>query len=411
MQGVPVVLGLALYVGLGRALVHRPPGAARDVLFAALNLAAVYLLFYRVGALAPAAAFLAYVALAIAQLAALRWSERGPAWAARLAFGLPIAALVVAKTLPLVFDDLVVPGGLTFGALVGTAIGISYLAFRTSYLALEVRNGRAPMPTVWQYLAFAFFAPTMAVGPINRYEGFRHALDRAGAAAPPPGRAALRVLVGAVKYRVLGGMLAQLTYSGLLLDGHPHHWLDLVVAGVAYYLYLYCNFSGFVDMAIGVAGLLGIPVEENFANPFAARNVRDFWNRWHITLSVYMRDVVFTPLSKALTMRWGLPRADHAIAVAIFVVFVLIGLWHGLGAHFVLFGVMHGTGVVATHYYTAWLKRRLGRERFAAYNRSRAIRAVAVTATFAFVTASFFLFANDFEQMAAIFAALDGAPS
>jgi D-alanyl-lipoteichoic acid acyltransferase DltB (MBOAT superfamily) len=401
-----VLAGAALYVAAGRTLVARGPGPARDALFAVLNLTAMYALFYQVGDLAPTAAFLGYVGLAAVQWTVVRAVPGGPPWLGLAAFAVPIAALVAIKTLPFVAGSLVFPGGLTLDALLATLIGISYLAFRTSYLALEVRNGRVAPPTFWQYLGFAFFAPTIAVGPINRYSGFRHALDQPGIDAAPLGRAALRVLVGAVKYRVLGGMLDQLSYAGLLLDGHPHHVLDLAVAGVAYYLYLYCNFSGFCDMAIGTAGLMGIPVEENFDRPFAARSVRDFWNRWHITLSLYMRDVVFTPLSKWLTGRWGLPRARHAIAASIVVVFVLIGVWHGPGWNFVAFGAMHAVGVAANHYYTIWLKGRLGRERFSAYNASPWIRAAAVCATFVFVTASFFLFANSFADMRAIVAAL-----
>lgn len=406
MTGVVLVAGLALYVAVGRALVARPPGAARDALFALANITTVYLLFYPVGDLAPAAAFLGYLGLATVQYAVLRRAQNGSPARARTAFLVPIAALVVIKALPLMGLRLIFPGGLSLGGLLATMVGISYLAFRTSYLALEVRNGRAPRPTLWQYLGFAFFAPTMAVGPINRYSGFRAAWDRSGVGAPPLARAAMRVIVGAVKYRVLGGILDQLSYAGLMLDGHPHHWIDLVVSGVAYYLYLYCNFSGFIDMAIGTAGLMGIPVEENFDRPFAARNVRDFWNRWHITLSVYMRDVVFTPLSKALTTRLGVARADHAIAVSIMVVFVLIGLWHGLAGHYLAFGVMHAVGVVATHYYTLWLKRRLGRDRFKAYNANPWIRAAAVGVTFAYVTASFLLFANTFAEIRAMVATL-----
>jgi D-alanyl-lipoteichoic acid acyltransferase DltB (MBOAT superfamily) len=190
-----------------------------------------------------------------------------------------------------------------------------------------------------------------------------------------------------------------------MLDGHPHHWIDLVIAAVAYYLFLYFNFSGFCDMAIGAAGVMGIAVEENFDNPFAARNVRDFWNRWHITLSLYMRDVVFTPTSKYLTGLFGIRAANHAAAVAIALVFVLIGVWHGLAWNYIAFGAMHAIGVVVAHYWTIVLKR-MGRERFQAYNRSRAIHAAAVVATFAFATASFFLFANSFADMAEILAAV-----
>jgi D-alanyl-lipoteichoic acid acyltransferase DltB (MBOAT superfamily) len=197
-------------------------------------------------------------------------------------------------------------------------------------------------------------------------------------------------------------LLNQLTYSGLLLDGHPHLWVDLPIAAVAYYLYLYCNFSGFCDIAIGGAGLMGIPVAENFANPFAARNMKDFWNRWHITLSQYMRDVVFSPLSKTLVRVVGPSRANHAIAATILVVFLLVGIWHGVTWNYAAFGVACGVGVAANHYYTVALKKRLGRERFAAYNRSRAIHAAAVTTTFLYVSASLFLFANDWDAMKTI---------
>jgi D-alanyl-lipoteichoic acid acyltransferase DltB (MBOAT superfamily) len=159
-------------------------------------------------------------------------------------------------------------------------------------------------------------------------------------------------------------------------------------------------------MAIGVAGLLGINVEENFKDPFAARNVRDFWNRWHITLSMYMRDVVFTPVSKAMTGWLGVKAANHSAAISIAVVFVLIGIWHGFGWNYLAFGAAHALGVVTTHYYTLWLKKRLGRERFAKYNNNPWIRAASVAVTFIFVTATFFLFANSFDDMQTILSSL-----
>jgi D-alanyl-lipoteichoic acid acyltransferase DltB (MBOAT superfamily) len=398
-----LLVGVGLYIALGRGIVRLEPGAARDISFAALNLAAVYLLFFPFGYVTLAAVFVAYVMLAVAQYLVLRAGGGTLA-----AFGAPIAALIAIKAVPAVVDpDFALPGDQPLLPLLSALIGISYFAFRTSYLALEVRNGQVAMPTLGRYLGFCFFAPTMAVGPINRYATFKQSLDGPrGVATPLAARAALRLLVGAVKYRFLAGILDQLTYTGLLLDGHPHHWVDLGVAAVAYYLYLYCNFSGFCDMAIGAAGLIGIGVEENFRNPFAARNVRDFWNRWHITLSIYMRDVVFTPASKYLTGALGAGAANHAAAISIVAVFVLIGLWHGPGWNFVAFGAMHALGVVVTHYYTLWLKRRLGRDRFSTYNNDPWIRAAAVATTFVFVTATFFLFANSFADMGRILATL-----
>ena len=404
MDQLGVVVAVGVYVLLGRLVVTRLTGGARDAAFTLVNLAGVYALFFPFGYLTLTGVFVAYVLLALVQHAVLR--AGGGTFPA---FALPIAALIAAKSLPYVAgDSFALPTGESLLTLSGALIGISYFAFRTSYLVVEVRNGVVPLPTLPQYLSFCFFAPTMAVGPINRYSTFRQGLDAPGAGvAGAQATAALRLLVGAVKFRVLAGVLDQLSYSGLLLDGHPHHWLDLVVSAVAYYLYLYCNFSGFCDMAIGAAGLVGIKVEENFDNPFAARNMREFWNRWHITLGMYMRDVVFTPLSKRLSRAFGPTATSHATALAVGTVFVLIGVWHMPGANYLAFGVMHAIGVVAVHYYTIALKRRLGRERFQAYMSSRLIHAAAVALTFCYVTASHFLFANSFEEMRAILDAID----
>lgn len=159
-------------------------------------------------------------------------------------------------------------------------------------------------------------------------------------------------------------------------------------------------------MAIGAAGLMGIPVAENFNNPFAARNVRDFWNRWHITLSVYMRDVVFSPLSKFLVRLFGFARANHAIAVAIVVVFLLVGIWHGVGWNFAAYGAVHALGVVVNHYYTIGLKIWLGRDGFKAYNVNPWIRAGAISLTFCYCAASLLFFANTLAEIQGIFASL-----
>jgi D-alanyl-lipoteichoic acid acyltransferase DltB (MBOAT superfamily) len=284
-------------------------------------------------------------------------------------------------------------------------VGLSYLAFRASRLVLEVRNGAVKQPSFCEYLNFCFFLPTMPVGPINTYANYRRGFEEKPPDVPA-GRAALRILVGLVKYQFLGSLCSQLGYGPLLLDDHPHPWMDLPIAMLFYYLYLYCNFSGFCDMAIGAAGLIGIPVPENFDNPFAARNVKDFWNRWHITLSQWMRDVVFAPLSKYLVRLFGPAYADHAIALTILIVFLLVGIWHGVGWNFAAFGAMHAIGVAANHYYTIFLKKRLGREKFKAYNESRGIHAVAVAVTFCYCGASLFFFANTFQDMKQIFSAL-----
>ena len=410
------LLVAAAYVVLGRLLVGIRARWA-EAAFALLNLAAAYLFFFfhkQPGLDALLVMFfLAYVALVSVQYVAMRRWSRSPGRWPWVAFAVPIAALVVIRYAPIapvarlfsgyIYNVLVRHPEISLG---WAFVGISYLAFRTSYLVLEVRNGTVPPPGYWRYMGFAFFAPTMWVGPISPYHLHREAFEGETRPQIPIGRAALRVLVGAVKYKYLGALFNQLTYSGLLLDGHPHPWIDLPVAMFAYYLYLYCNFSGFCDIAIGGAGLMGVPVAENFDVPFAARNMKDFWNRWHITLSEYMRDVVFSPLSKTFVRIFGPTNVNHAIALTIFIVFILVGVWHGVGWNYFLFGVANAVGVVGNHYYTVALKKRLGKERFAAYNRSRVVHAVCVAFTFVYVSACLFLFANSLEEMRTIFQVL-----
>jgi D-alanyl-lipoteichoic acid acyltransferase DltB (MBOAT superfamily) len=410
------LVAAAVYVLLCRGLL-RLPTQARDLSFALLNIAAVFFFFFLHGEhyhpLLYSLALTVYLGFVSLQYLALRsWGEaagRRP-W---LAFFTPIAALIVIRYAPLTLlaGAISKPAGELLQrhpefTLNQVFVGISYLAFRTSYLVLEVRNGVVPRPNLWQYLGFAFFAPTLSVGPINRYSEHQRTFRQGERPNIPIGRAALRVLVGGVKYQFFGPILNQFTYSGLILDGHAHRWVDLPIAAVAYYGYIYCNFSGFCDMAIGGAGLIGVSVAENFANPFGARNSKDFWNRWHITLSEYMRDVVFSPMSRALVRLFGGSHVNGAIAATILFVFVLIGIWHGVGWHFAAFGLSQALAVVANHFYTVELKRRLGKQRFVAYGQSQLVRALAVTITFLFTSASMFLFANDWAAMKAISSAI-----
>jgi D-alanyl-lipoteichoic acid acyltransferase DltB (MBOAT superfamily) len=326
-------------------------------------------------------------------------------WKPWIAFYTPIAILVIVRYF--FMPAYIAHRSITYFILHGTPqfLGISYLAFRNSHLVLQIRNGIVKKPGFWAYLGYSFFLPTMLVGPINPYNNYSRGLEDSPPVIPP-GRAALRFLVGLVKYEFLGNIVNRLTYSGLLGDDHYHPRMDLPIAILFYYLFLYCNFSGFCDMAIGAAGLIGIPVAENFENPFAARNVKDFWNRWHITLSQYMRDVVFAPLSKFLVRLFGPSNANHAIAMTIFIVFLLIGIWHGVGWNYAAYGAAHALGVTVNHYYTIGLKSWLGRDGFKAYNANPWIHAAAVVMTFCFCAATLFLFANTFPEMKAILSIL-----
>jgi D-alanyl-lipoteichoic acid acyltransferase DltB (MBOAT superfamily) len=159
-------------------------------------------------------------------------------------------------------------------------------------------------------------------------------------------------------------------------------------------------------MVIGVSGLLGIQVMENFNVPFSARNLQEFWNRWHISLSTWLRDMMFTPLVKALVRVFGPKSTNNVIAFSICTVFIVIGVWHGVGLHFALFGLFHGIGLAAVHYYGYFLKKKLGKQGFIEYRDNRYIAAIGRVMTFTYFSLSLFLFANTWDNMRQIFRVL-----
>ena len=332
----------------------------------------------------------------------LRAFSKREGWLPWVAFFYPISLLIGFKYFYFASDALMDRLGWEEWVLWATIVGLSYMAFRLSYLVLEVRNGNAEMPSLTEYLGFAFFLPTLVVGPINPFSVHQKSLESRNELPVPAGRSLLRILVGATKFFFLANIANQLTYSGLLLDGNRHSLLDWIVAVIFYYVFLYLNFSGFCDIAIGTASLVGVRVKENFDNPFIARNVKEFWNRWHITLSEYTRDVIFNPLTKGIVQKLGIGYTNFAVSIGIFCVFLVIGLWHGFGILFVIFGLIHAVGVISNHYYTVWLKRILGKKTYKAYNENRIVNAVAIVVTFMYVAASFAVFANTYNSLGII---------
>jgi membrane protein involved in D-alanine export len=122
-----------------------------------------------------------------------------------------------------------------------------------------------------------------------------------------------------------------------------------------------------------------------------------------MTLTTYMRDMVFSPLCRILGRRFGPRATPHVIAVSIMAVFVAMGAWHGLAWNTLIYGSLHGVGVVSCHYYTLWLKKRLGKQAYAAYQNNAWIRGAGIAATFTFVVGTLFFFANSMSDIREIF--------
>jgi D-alanyl-lipoteichoic acid acyltransferase DltB (MBOAT superfamily) len=315
----------------------------------------------------------------------------------------PLLVLAVVKYIPGKWTQGLVPAPFSDKVFGDFFLGLSYMAFRLTYMVHEIRNQIVPLPSFSEYLSFAFFVPTLSIGPINPYSSFHNSLHKPDRTLTPVGRSWARILIGLTKYVFLGNLANQLSYDGLLADELPHHLIDFPIAVAGYCAYLYLNFSGFCDIAIGVSGLLGIHVQENFDRPFSKRNLQEIWAHWHMTLTNYMRDMVFVPLSKVLVRRFGPASAPHCIAAAIAIVFILMGIWHGAGWNFVLYGLWHAVGVVAVHYYTLFLKKRLGKARYAKYRENRVIYRISNAVTLVYFALGLILVANSMRGLKMIF--------
>jgi D-alanyl-lipoteichoic acid acyltransferase DltB (MBOAT superfamily) len=154
-----------------------------------------------------------------------------------------------------------------------------------------------------------------------------------------------------------------------------------------FFFWLYLDFSAYSDIAVGIGRLIGVTTPENFNRPYFARNVIDFWERWHISLSEFIRRNLFIPIQMSMVRRrrWS-PLVCANVAVGIS--FISCGLWHGIGTNFLLWGIVHCVGLMTVNVYRHFLTKLLGAKRIKAYMADNRIRAAATFATYQFVAAS-----------------------
>jgi membrane protein involved in D-alanine export len=163
------------------------------------------------------------------------------------------------------------------------------------------------------------------------------------------------------------------------------------------YVYLYLDFSAYSDIAFGVGGLMGVLTPENFNRPYIARNITDFWERWHISLSMWIRRNLFFPMQVALVRRTEGRFPLWCASIAIFIAFMLCGFWHGLTKWFVWWGVANAGGLVICNLYRYWLKKKLGTKGVAKYMQNWPIRIAATIITFEFVAFTIMLIVTNWE--------------
>lgn len=282
-----------------------------------------------------------------------------------------------------------------------SVIGLSYVLFRVLHLAIDGHEGALTEPvSARAFVNYCCFFPAWLSGPIQRYED--HARQEAAMArvelSPRDVHAALsRIVTGVFKIGVLSGVLFELhgQLAGIRLEPAqpPHFVLTLATAAALYTLYMYYNFAGYMDVALGVAALYGFRLPENFDRPFSSGNMLEFWNRWHITLSAWFRTYLFNPLLRALTARWGSARRGPYLGVVAYLItFTVMGLWHGSTPIFFVYGLILGVTVSGNKLYEIEARRLLGKDAFRALRANRLYAALCRGSVFACFSAALVCF-------------------
>lgn len=246
--------------------------------------------------------------------------------------------LVFLSILPLVINKVFALTSLHLLAF----IGISYMSFKTIQIMLEISDGLIKEKiNIKDYLQFLLFFPTVSAGPIDRSRRF---LTEINEVMP---RKEYLELAGDGVYRIVLGLLYKVVlstyvYQMLLALNNTSTVVYSIKYMYLYTLYLFFDFAGYSLMAVGSSNILGIQTPMNFNKPFLSVDIKDFWTRWHITLSTWLRDFVFSRvLMQVIRKKWFKNRLHNA-TYAYMVNMLVMGFWHGLSVSYIVYGFYHG---------------------------------------------------------------------
>lgn len=294
-------------------------------------------------------------------------------------------------------------------------LGLSYIFFRVLHLVIDSGSeSQKPRISLFNYLLYTINFTTIVSGPIQRYENFAH--DQFAEEPPPlhPGIVGLqfeRIIRGLFKVNVLGMLLQNMQEDTLELLTQPMPESVKLIAAfrliLIYPFFLYCNFSGYIDIVIALARLMRMQLPENFDRPFSASSFLDFWNRWHITLSTWLKTYVYNPSLLTLMRRITLRAIEPFLGVfCFFVTFFLVGIWHGRTSEFAIFGILNGGGVAGNKLWQMSLTNWLGRKGYKALAANAVYIAFGRGLTFSWFAFATFWFWASWKELGAIFTSI-----
>ncbi|HEY6777500.1 MAG TPA: MBOAT family protein [Thermoleophilaceae bacterium] len=222
-------------------------------------------------------------------------------------------------------------------------IGLSFITFQAISYVVDVKRGLIPPASPLDFALYLSFFPHVVAGPIVRAREF---IPQLATPRNPKnvavGAGVVLIVLGLIKKVAIADYLARTVVGPVFGVPEAYDAPDVALAAYAYAAQIYCDFSGYTDIAIGVALLMGFVFPQNFNSPYRATSFRDFWRRWHMTLSRFLRDFLYIPLG-------GNRRGKLRTALNLMITMTLGGLWHGAAWGFVLWGAMHGACLVVEH--------------------------------------------------------------
>ena len=334
--------------------------------------------------------------------------QRG--WSKSMVWSIPAVILVYIWLKKYTF----LPAGMFLSTPYST-LGLSYILFRVLHLLIETGDGNEKRRIGFgAYLLYTINFTTFISGPIQRYDEFardQFAAEPVALGIDVVGLQFERIIRGFFKVNVLAVLLQAFHEDALAQMSQPlPAMLKLFAAFRLVFLYpifLYCNFSGYIDIVIALARLMRLRLPENFDRPFSASCVLDFWNQWHMTLSNWLKSYVYNPLLVALMRRFSSLAVQPFLGVfCFFVTFFLIGVWHGRTSEFIFFGVLTGGGMSMNKLWQLGLARAMGRKDYRSLAQNFIYVACGRGLNFVWFGFTLFWFWGSWSEIDAVFAAL-----
>lgn len=229
-------------------------------------------------------------------------------------------------------------------------LGISYMTFRIIQVIIETYDGIIQEIRLFDLSAFILFFPSVSSGPIDRSRRFCTDFQKTYS------RGEYLELLGIGFQKLLLGITYKFFISGFLYPIMNTYWKSMTPLGILAYVYVYgfnlfFDFAGYSLMAVGTSYIFGIRTPDNFRYPFISVDIKDFWDRWHITLSHWFRDFIFSRfMMQSIRKKWFKKRLNGA-AVGLIVNMLVMGFWHGLTSYYILYGLYHGILLAVTEIY------------------------------------------------------------